>query len=270
MPKQQYRDDGCSPEILAGAKFTGTLEMPVVERPSRIVIPDMLVPFSRYAQCQNRDAFLVVSEPDVSFSDILRNPEPYCQIAYGYAGIITLEPALFSGAKLAKQIAVTQRNRTLAHCFQRRCVEVIPHLRWEDENSYTTKNAVPGFNYEIISKKEMPDKYGETFPDQKLILLREDVYLGAAKGNGRDRFTVAHEIGHLLLHQKDTISLPRLTPHKKIKRYENPEWQADAFAGELLMPAHLINGMSISEVQKQCGVSAKAAQYQLNSLKRAN
>lgn len=139
MSKQRYRDDGCSPEILAGAQFTGTLEMPVIERPSRIVIPDMLVPFSQHARCQNRDAFLVISEPDVSFSDILRDPEQYCKIAYYYAGIITLEPALFNGAKLAEQIAVTQCSRTLAHCFQRRCIEVIPHLRWQDDNSYTTK-----------------------------------------------------------------------------------------------------------------------------------
>ncbi|MDO5295157.1 MAG: DUF4417 domain-containing protein [bacterium] len=137
MPKQQYRDDGCNPEILAGAKFAGTLEIPVVERPSKIVIPDTPVPFSQHAQCQNQNAFLVISEPDVNFSDILRNPEPYCQIANNYAGIITLEPALFTGAKLAEQIAVTQRNRTLAHCFQRHCVEVIPHLRWKDKNSYT-------------------------------------------------------------------------------------------------------------------------------------
>ena len=127
--------------------------------------------------------------------------------------------------------------------------------------------AIKDFNYEIVAKKEMPEKHGETFPSQKLIRLREDIYLGANRGNGRDRFTIAHEIGHLLLHQNNNVSLYRLEPHTRLKPYEDPEWQANAFAGELLMPIDIIKDMSIDQIRKQCVVSADAARYQFSLLK---
>jgi len=44
-----------------------------------------------------------------------------------------------------------------------------------------------------------------------------------------------------------------------IKPYEDPEWQADCFAGELLMPYHLIQEMSKEEIMQKCKVSFTAA-----------
>ena len=36
---------------------------------------------------------------------------------------------------------------------------------------------------------------------ENCIKIREDVYERAIKGYGRDRFTLAHELGHFLMHQ---------------------------------------------------------------------
>ena len=36
-----------------------------------------------------------------------------------------------------------------------------------------------------------------------------------------------------------------------IPAYRSPEWQADAFGGELLMPAHLIADMTVEEVMNK-------------------
>lgn len=59
----------------------------------------------------------------------------------------------------------------------------------------------------------------------------------AMREEGRKRFTIAHEIGHFIIHRERQIScLP-----SDIARWEdgraNPERQADSFASELLLPS---------------------------------
>ena len=125
----------------------------------------------------------------------------------------------------------------------------------------------PDYQFEIVPKCEMGAKHGETYPSKNIIRIREDIYEGAAQGKGRDRLTIGHEVGHFFDHEEDSIVLCRLAPGQKLKPYENPEWQADAFAGELLASAHMIKGMSVEEVMKNCGVSEAAARNQLRHCK---
>ncbi|MDO5748982.1 MAG: ImmA/IrrE family metallo-endopeptidase [Planctomycetia bacterium] len=122
---------------------------------------------------------------------------------------------------------------------------------------------IPDFQLEIVPQKEFGSKHGETYPSKNLIRIREDVYLGAVNGCGRDRLTIAHEIGHLFMHEDDSIALCKLGPNEKLRPFEDPEWQANAFGGELLASTYLIKGMSVAEVSKQCGVSMDAARVQL-------
>ena len=122
---------------------------------------------------------------------------------------------------------------------------------------------IPDYQFQVVPMYEMGVKHGETYPSKNLIRIREDVYERAAAGQGRDRLTVAHEIGHLFLHEDDAIALCRLDPNVKLVTYEDPEWQADAFGGELLASSYLIKRMSAYEVQIKCGVSAAAARCQL-------
>lgn len=126
----------------------------------------------------------------------------------------------------------------------------------------------PNFNFEVLSKEEMGDKHGETNPEEGWIHIREDVYEGACNGKGRDRFTIAHEAGHFLMHKTSSITLCRMETTKKLKPYEDPEWQADAFAGELLAPSYLIEGMTPEEVSKNAIVSISAARVQLSKCPR--
>ncbi len=127
---------------------------------------------------------------------------------------------------------------------------------------------IPNFQLEIVPVAEMGNKHGETYPSKDLIRIREDVYLRAVQGKGRDRLTIAHEIGHLFEHEDDAVALYRLAPGEKLKPYEDPEWQADAFGGELLASSYLIKGMCVSEVSQKCGVSYDAARVQLNALQK--
>ena len=125
---------------------------------------------------------------------------------------------------------------------------------------------IPDFQFEIVPESEMGDKHGETYPSKNHMKIREDVYIRAINGEGRDRFTIAHEVGHLFLHEDDYVALCRLAPGKELRAFENPEWQADAFGGELLAPSYLIRWMTVAEVQEKCGVSASAAHTQLSKL----
>ena len=115
-----------------------------------------------------------------------------------------------------------------------------------------------GLNYEILTVEEMSNTYGLTNTKRNVLYIREDVYCGAIEGNPRDRFTLCHELGHFLLHTPDRVSFAR----GKIPAYRDPEWQANAFAGELMAPYYLTYHMSLDEIMVQCGMSRQAAQIQ--------
>ena len=128
---------------------------------------------------------------------------------------------------------------------------------------------LPNFSFETASEKEMGGTHGLTMPQESLIILREDVYEGAHAGNGRDRMTGAHEIGHLLMHKN--IAFARAAPGVEIRAFESSEWQAKCFSGELLVPyshSALLRNMSVEEIAEACGVSAHAADYQKQLLKK--
>ena len=94
--------------------------------------------------------------------------------------------------------------------------------------------------------------------------IREDVYEGAARGNGRDRMTIMHEIAHLFLIVIFGVKLTRTFASSELPAYKDPEWQAKALAGELMCPAHMIKEMMPEQIASKCGVSIDAARYQLS------
>lgn len=121
---------------------------------------------------------------------------------------------------------------------------------------------MPGFELEILSQEEMGELHGKTCPADKKIYLRQDVYDRACEGQGRDRFTVAHELGHLFYHVPQNIVLAR--SNCEVRICENPEWQANTFAGELLVPFNFAGSKTETEIMTACGVSYSAARCQKN------
>lgn len=120
----------------------------------------------------------------------------------------------------------------------------------------------PNFCLRVVEKEAMGDYHGITYPQNSCITIREDVYENAIRGSGRDRFTIAHEIGHYFLHKPGTVALARIENGESVVTYRDPEWQANAFAGELLIPAHLVKGLTIDEIVKVCNVTVSAARVQ--------
>lgn len=120
----------------------------------------------------------------------------------------------------------------------------------------------PTFDFRVMPRSVMGECHGLTFPDRNEIQIREDVYERAINGSGRDRMTMAHELGHLLYHGKRNISYARME-NCEVPAYRSPEWQADAFGGELLIPHYLTQGKDVEEIARKCRVSKKAAICQL-------
>lgn len=127
----------------------------------------------------------------------------------------------------------------------------------------------PNFNYEIVEDNELDSStHADTDVINETIRIKESVYDGAFNGNGRDRMTIAHEIGHYLTLCVSGFKLQRNFTNQKPRAYEDPEWQAKCFAGELLVPEPLVKNMSVDEIQQKCGVSFAAAAFQYKQLHR--
>lgn len=126
----------------------------------------------------------------------------------------------------------------------------------------------PEFALVIEDIDSMGVCHGLACPEEKCIKLREDVYERAIQGIGRDRFTVAHELGHYLLHDDNNVTLARMEKNKKIEPFRDPEWQANTFAAELLVPLNLIDTQNIYEIAENFGVSNQVAEIRLNKLNK--
>jgi len=117
-----------------------------------------------------------------------------------------------------------------------------------------------GFTFLSKFREDMGKNHGLTLLDDKEMWLREDVYDGACSGQGRDRMTAAHELGHVLLHGRVTLAR-RLS--QEIRPFEDPEWQAKCFAGELLISVrHIHECRTLRDAVRLFGVSEDAVRIQ--------
>ena len=122
----------------------------------------------------------------------------------------------------------------------------------------------PNFQFEVVESHILQGKYAETIPSYydgpAIMRVREDVYEDAVADDARSRFTLAHELGHLLFHTPRHITLCCLESELPI--YMDPEWQANTFAAEFLVMRHLARDMSPFEIADKFHVSYTVAEIQ--------
>jgi hypothetical protein len=111
------------------------------------------------------------------------------------------------------------------------------------------------------------------------ILPSELTYSWLLAGLPRAAYFVAHELGHCTLHTDQLVRLAQLPTQQQAKFHrgradhrhcQDTEWQANAFASALLMPAKGIqtlerkhDGITAGLIAGQFGVSQEAAGYRL-------
>jgi len=125
---------------------------------------------------------------------------------------------------------------------------------------------IAGDGFDVLPPEEMGQNEGLTIPDLGILQIRQDVYLAAANGDGRARDTMAHELGHFILHRG--ISLARRATKQALPRKtEDSEWQADEFAGPPPAPNHVISGRTAADITRCCGLPMQVAMYRSQKAK---
>lgn len=115
------------------------------------------------------------------------------------------------------------------------------------------------------------------------ILASERTYMWLEIGNPRAAYFVAHELGHCVLHADQLVRLAQLPTQQQAalhrgradhKPYQDTEWQANALASALLMPAAGLElleqehaQLSAALVADKFGVSCEAAGYRIDLYK---
>lgn len=126
-----------------------------------------------------------------------------------------------------------------------------------DVLEFRLEKFVPGFVLDPCDEHEMGGEEGRVVAGENRIQLRNDVYERAWSGSGRDRFTACHELGHLLMHRKVALARIRQDAHPI---YRDAEWQADTFAGGLMLcRSHLATLRHPSVAAARCGMTTWAA-----------
>ena len=125
-------------KLTYSAKFEGVHEIPIIDRPSRIIIPASVVPFSNRKRVKSSDNAICFYEKDNLFSEIFSAPAKYLQEFKNFQAVISPDFSMYRDYPLWKQIDALGRNREIGSFWQRRGVNVIPNIRWGSEDTYTT------------------------------------------------------------------------------------------------------------------------------------
>ena len=131
--------DGCNPELVKGAEFDGAFEIPVIKKPKKLIVPDLLVPFSKVDRVNSKACAVCEYENDIEFKDLLVHPDEYVALFKQYQGFISPDCSVYRDMPLAVQITNIYRSRAIGYYFQKHGVYVIPCVRWGDERTYSTK-----------------------------------------------------------------------------------------------------------------------------------
>lgn len=143
------------------------------------------------------------------------------------------------------------------HCGFYDCLQFPIMFFWEQ----IIPKIFPDYRFLYVEDDELEGVEAYTDHNSKIVKVKISVYLKALNGSSRDLFTIAHEIGHLFLHDGEAMIFARTS--ERFPAYKNAEWQANYFAAEMLMGSHLIIDMSINEISNACNVCEKSAKIQL-------
>ena len=121
------------------------------------------------------------------------------------------------------------------------------------------------FEFLLLEEEEMGEVEAAMSPDSMKMYIRNDVYEQLHQDDTRARFTIAHEIGHFVLH--DGVALTRSSQDKH-EPFRDSEWQADSFAAELLAPIQACKEYStIEDIMNNFGISYSCARIRFNETK---
>lgn len=137
MPKSLI-DDGFRHELVEGANFEGSFDIPVINPlPESVPLPAALVPFDKRKQTSDYHQWVHCYLFDFRFRQIITNTDKHLESIRPFDGFISPDASLYRDMPLATQIANTYMNRAVGHYFQRMGIPTIANIRWSNEKSFS-------------------------------------------------------------------------------------------------------------------------------------
>ena len=153
------------------------------------------------------------------------------------------------------------------------------------KENYISKPPVPvleltkNYGYEVLETASLPHEISGFVDIQEKI-----IYLNALDSETRKAFTIAHELGHILLHQPELKQNPDvgiLYRQPLGKKNDDPlEQEANFFAATLLVPPPMLKDVlreygdiledNINVLSDLFGVSKEVMGYRLDDLVKEN
>jgi hypothetical protein len=147
--------------------------------------------------------------------------------------------------------------------------ERIDVIALEQVTEIWTVQGVKPFRIEVVADADLPSDSGRTSYDGAglLVQIPRHIRHDAFMGDGYARYTVAHELGHAVLHLDKLIqgaAMPRRrignATSNWVPKFKSAEHQAMVFGGAFLINDVLARRLSSpEEVSVQAGVSLQAA-----------
>lgn len=117
-----------------------------------------------------------------------------------------------------------------------------------------------GVQVKLYEPQNDSDGFCKIYGDTPIIFVNKNCSIE------RQRFTAAHELGHILLGHVGRYHLVNREPSPKDNEIEQA---ANVFASRLLAPAcvlHELRVKSAEEIAKLCGISLQSAEFRLDRL----
>lgn len=147
--------------------------------------------------------------------------------------------------EIRQEFNVTDIYFPIVDILDKLCLEdKLLYLILEDEN--------PLFNEGELARYSV---------NENTIFIKDSVYEEAVDNIGRSRFTLTHELAHYYLLKVYGFEI--IETDEDFEAYENPEWQANTLAAELLIPYDLTKDFTFEELMDKCVVSDECALVEL-------
>lgn len=120
---------------------------------------------------------------------------------------------------------------------------------------------IRGDYFHVVDDHLMEGDLARTYPDRFYMEISNSIYEAAIANDGASNYTLAHEIGHQILHRNIDPSFAFAKTQPKYESYFNSEWQADCFADYFLMPTYDVKATctTVDEIMERYCVSKKNA-----------
>lgn len=140
--------DGFNSKLIETSVFEGFLEIPILEKPKEIEIPQAAIPFSQRKKTANYSEMLTFYENDGEFREFVSIPQSFIEEIRNFKFISTPDCSLYRDMPLIFQLANIAVARSVGYYVQQSGMYVIPNVRWGDERTYTKTifDFIPSFS----------------------------------------------------------------------------------------------------------------------------